>query len=164
MILGKNSITKLLDSGKLEINPFNPDQIGPASIDLTLGNEFRILGRGKVRVVEEIKFPSRSVKQEKYILKPGETVLGITRERISLPSNICAWLQTRSRFARAGLQVHASAAFIQPGANNKTVMEITNLGPFDLELVAGTRICQLILAEVDGKSTYKGKYKNQLKP
>jgi len=164
MILGKHRIAKLIEEGTLDINPFNPDQLGPACVDLTLGNEFRILGKGKVRVTEEIVYPSRLIKQETYILKPGETILGITREKIKLPANICGWLQTRSRFARVGLQVHSSAAFIQPGVHNRTVMELTNLGSFDLELIAGTRVCELILAEVDGRAKYAGKYKNQLKP
>jgi uncharacterized repeat protein (TIGR01451 family) len=37
-----------------------------------------------------------------YLLEPGELVLGITRERITLPEDLCGWLNSRSRFARIG--------------------------------------------------------------
>jgi deoxycytidine triphosphate deaminase len=30
-------------SGNIEIDPFEEDQVGPGSIDLRLGNEFRVL-------------------------------------------------------------------------------------------------------------------------
>ena len=36
--------------------------------------------------------------KSKYIIKPGELVLGITVEKITLPGNICGWLNSRSRF------------------------------------------------------------------
>ena len=35
-----------IESGRLRIDPFSVDQVGPASIDLHLGDEIRVLGRG----------------------------------------------------------------------------------------------------------------------
>jgi dCTP deaminase len=40
-----------------------------------------------------------------YLLKPGETIHGITRERIRLPGDVGGWLEGRSRFARLGLMM-----------------------------------------------------------
>jgi hypothetical protein len=37
------------------------------------------------------------------LIMPGETVLGITRERLRLGPCLCGWLEGRSRFARLGL-------------------------------------------------------------
>ena len=50
---------------------------------------------------------------------------------------------------------------MQPGINNKQVLEIRNIGPLTLKLKPGTKICQLILEEAKGKAKYKGKFKNQ---
>jgi len=33
---------------------------------------------------------------------PGRTGPGITQERITLPEDLCGWLNSRSRFARIG--------------------------------------------------------------
>ena len=35
-------LKKVLDSGLVKIEPLDPAQIGPGSVDLTLGNDFRI--------------------------------------------------------------------------------------------------------------------------
>ena len=35
-----------------------------------------------------------------YVLEPGCTIHGMTRELITLPRNLCAFLEGRSRFAR----------------------------------------------------------------
>ncbi len=165
MILSGDAIRKEIKAGRIKINPFSLDQIGPASIDLTLGEEFRTFIRGKARVTEETEVSAytKSVKQKTYVLAPGESVLGITRESITLPQDICGWLQGRSRFARLGLSVHVTASFIQPGVHNKQVFEITNVGPLTLELVAGERIGQLILERLEGKARYSGKFRDQMR-
>jgi dCTP deaminase len=41
-ILSRNEILKLLEDGQLEVVPLDVEQVGPTSIDLTLGNEFRV--------------------------------------------------------------------------------------------------------------------------
>ena len=60
------------------------------------------------------------------LIMPGETVLGITRERISLGAGLCGWLEGRSRFARLGLMVHISAPFMGPGIDSQQVLEMSS--------------------------------------
>jgi dCTP deaminase len=99
--------------------------------------------------------------EDSFILMPGETVLGITLERVRLPGSICGWLEGRSRFARMGLVIHMTASFVQPGVNNRQVLEIGNLAPFPLVLKPGVRICQLILEHMEGEASYAGRFKDQ---
>jgi dCTP deaminase len=99
--------------------------------------------------------------EESFTLMPSETVLGITHERIKLPPNICGWLEGRSRFARMGLVIHMTASFIQPGINNRQILEIGNLAPFPIVLKPGVRICQIILERTEGKASYQGKFMRQ---
>ena len=150
MILSNVDIKEYLRKGKIQITPApKEEQIGPASIDLTLSNEFwRVkkfkeidLGKTKVKDASE-KFIASNIK-----LKPGEIVLGKTVERITLSNNICGRLEGRSSFARLGLAVHVTSGFIQPGSNNHQVLEIVNLAPYSITIRAGMRISQVIFEE-----------------
>ncbi|MFQ5621435.1 MAG: dCTP deaminase [Candidatus Nanoarchaeia archaeon] len=166
MILAKDALLSAIKKGEIKISPFNNDQVGTGSINLSLGNEFRVFYRHHcaipVREEADFKKITRAIKRDSYVLKPGELVLGITKENVKLADDLCGWIQGRSRFARLGLVIHITAAFIQPGVNNKTVLEIYNAGPCDLELIPGERLCQLIVERTDGKGRYKGKYKSQV--
>ena len=99
-----------------------------------------------------------------FVLMPGETCHGLTRERIRLPNDLCGWLQGRSRFARLGLMVHITAAFIQPGIDNHQALEINNAGPMPLALRPGTRLCQFIFEQCVGEAKYTGRYRVQEAP
>ena len=96
-----------------------------------------------------------------YILKPGALVLGITKETVTLPGNVCGWINSRSRFARIGLMSHIAAPFISPGVSNKQVLEIFNAGNHPINLVPGVKICHLVLQECKGSAMYKGKFRKQ---
>ena len=165
-VLTREEILKEIRQGTIEIEPFEEDQVGPGSIDLHLGNEFRVFKKLRnASIVEDSvsveDLTERLETQESFTLMPGETVLGITLERIKLPANICGWLEGRSRFARMGLVIHMTAGFIQPGINNRQVLEIGNLAPFPLVLKPGVRICQIILERTEGKAYYQGRFMSQ---
>lgn len=165
MILTKDEILKEIKKGRIKIKPFSKDQIGPASIDLSLGNEFRVFKQWKTApVAEDVDYKkfTKLIKVDKSrTLGPEEFILGLTKEKITLPENICGWLTGRSRFARLGLSIHITASFIQPGISNKQVLEIKNVSKMPLILYPGTRICQIILMKTAGKSKYKGRFAKQ---
>jgi dCTP deaminase len=165
-ILTRDEILKEIKQGTIKIEPFSVKQVGPASLDLHLSNEFRIFKR--MRKIIEIRdgtnyedITEKITIDDHLILMPGEMVLGITKEKITLPPNICGWLEGRSRFARLGLLVHISTSFIQPGISNKQCLEITNFSPMPLALYPGTAICQFIFQRTIGKATYEGRFRRQ---
>ncbi|MFC1698203.1 dCTP deaminase [Nanoarchaeota archaeon] len=168
MILTKSAIMREIKLGNLKIEPFDESAIGAGSVDLTLDNKFRIFKkrRGVYNATENASHEEiTSFKEaDKLILKPKELVLGITVEKITLPENICGWLQGRSTFARLGLLVHISAPFMQPGISNKQVLEIYNASTIPIAIYPGTKICQFIFERTEGRATYKGKFANQEKP
>jgi dCTP deaminase len=165
-VLTREEILKEISQGTIEIEPFREDQVGPGSIDLHLGREFRVFKKLRNACVVEDSISVEALTEhleaeESFTLMPGETVLGITHERIRLPADICGWLEGRSRFARMGLVIHMTASFVQPGINNRQVLEIGNLAPFPLVLKPGVRICQIILERTEGKASYQGRFRNQ---
>lgn len=169
MILTRDIILAEIEAGRILVDPFHPDQVGPASIDLHLGDEIRLLEGGPdvIEVDDEADFlaVSRTEKMvEPYLLAPGETIHGITRERISLPGNIAGWLEGRSRYARLGLMIHVTAGFVSPGIQNRQVLEISNLAGRPLRIHAGTRLCQIVLQRCEGSAVYDGRFAKQDRP
>jgi len=165
-VLTGEEILKEIRLGNIEIDPFEEGMVGPGSIDLRLGNEFRVFKKLRNACVVDDGISMEDLTErlevkESFTLMPGETVLGITLERIKLPSTICGWLEGRSRFARMGLVIHMTAGFVQPGINNRQVLEIGNLAPFPLVLKPGVKICQMVLQRTEGEAFYRGKFMNQ---
>lgn len=170
-ILTRDKIKECLRKGQIKIDPLNEVLIGPGSVDLTLGNEFRIFKeKGKTyHLKDDSNF--HDVTEPIYIednnfitIQPGEMILGVSKERITLPSDIAGWLQGRSRFARFGLAVHVTASFMQPGIDNHQVLEIVNLGNSPIALYPGTIICQFIFERCEGEARYEGVFSHQDKP
>jgi dCTP deaminase len=170
VLIGKE-VEKALSEKRIIIEPLDKTQIGPGSIDLTLGNDFRVFK--KHRKIYHIKNHSRfqDITSDVYIedggyivIKPGEMILGITREKITLADNISGRLEGRSRFARFGLAVHVTAGFMHPGIANHQALEIVNLGHSPLALYPGTRICQFVFETCKGRAQYRGRFAKQVKP
>ena len=170
MILTREEILKEIEKGNIKIEPFDISQVQAASVDLHLGNYFRVFKhiRRVIQIRDDIDYADlHTVVTEKIetngplILMPQETVLGITKEKITLPPNIAGWLEGRSSFARLGLLIHISASFIQPGISNHQVLEMTNFGPNPLEIYPGTKVCQIIFERTVGSARYEGRFKDQ---
>ena len=165
-ILTHEVILREIAERRIVVDPFVPDQVGPASIDLHLSNTFWLFENRHVvhEVCEESDFTqlTHSIEaDEGVLLQTGETVLGLTRERVNLAPSLCGWLEGRSRFARLGLAVHVTAGFMQPGIDNRQVLEMTNLGPTPLQLRPGVRICQLVIERCEGEAVYQGRFARQ---
>jgi dCTP deaminase len=168
MILSGEAILKAVESGELVIDPFDPKCVGPGSYDLAVANEFRFFKKAHkiLEVSKDVDYQEETVlitvpNSESFIIMPGECAHAITRETIRMPPDMCAWLQGRSCFARLGLMVHITAAFVQPGVANKQVLEMFNASPIPLALKPGTPICQIIFERCEGRGTYSGRYRAQ---
>jgi len=167
-VLTREAILKELASGNLSITPFDREQLGAASVDLTLGDEIRVIesNDSPIDVVAESDFRNHTRVQRldgPYVLAPGSTIHGITRERIRLPQNLCGFLEGRSRFARLGLMIHVTSAFVQPGVDNRQVLEMSNVSGHPLRIHAGVRLCQLVLMRTEGEARYRGRFAEQEK-
>lgn len=167
-VLTRPYILEAIEKGEIGIEPFEKQNVGPGSVDLRLGTKFRVFDstNGTFDVNEDADYRkiSSSYEGDSILVQPQESILGITQERITLPPNICGWLEGRSRFARLGLMVHISASFMQPGISNQQVLEISNMGHHPMRLHAGTRICQFVFQETKGEARYEGTFKDQGAP
>jgi dCTP deaminase len=167
-VLGREAILAAIESGSISITPFSPGLVGPASVDLTLANSFRVFQKVHqvIEVHEHTDYRELTEKIEvaegrHLLIMPGETILGITRERVRLGPGLCGWLEGRSRFARLGLMVHISAPFMGPAIDSQQVLEMSNFGPAPLAVFPGLPICQFVFQRLEGNERYDGRFAGQ---
>lgn len=159
MALTDTDIVRLLKTGEIKVSPrLKENQINSGSIDLTLGREFWVFKKKYLNgQTVDLRLTSFVQATQKKIagsitLKPGEMCLGVTREKITLTPGLMGRLEGRSRYARMGLAVHVTSALVQPGSDNRQVLEIVNLAPFPIRIHAGMRISQIVLERCESPS------------
>lgn len=153
MILSDRDIKKAIQEGKIKITPkINyQEQLGSCSVDLCLGNVFRVFNHSKCAYIDpREKRLSKNVtkkvvvkKNEPFIMQPGEFVLASTLESLKLSDDLLARLEGRSSLGRLGIAIHSTAAVFDPGWKGKVVIELGNFGKMPVALYPGMRICSL---------------------
>ena len=92
MILSDKTIKKMLESGELSIEPIGPEQIGPASVDLRLGNTF-LTPRATNGVCSLSEPPEYDeVTANEFVVPTRGFVLATTIEGIKLPQHLPAFV------------------------------------------------------------------------
>jgi len=158
MVLSDRDIRKYIKDKKIIIKPA-PDfavQLGSNSLDLRLGNAFRIFDHSKYPYIdpfqknigEEITREVKKKKTEPFIIQPGEFVLGTTIEYVELPDNLVGSLEGRSSIGRLGIMVHSTAASIECGFRGNITLELSNMGKMAVALYPGMRICSVAFMEM----------------
>jgi len=154
MILSDKDIKKYIKGRKIRISPepnFS-EQLGSASLDLRLGNEFRVFDHTRYPFIDTkdaktFKNITQLIKienSESFVFQPAQFILAITLEKIELPNNIAARIDGRSSFGRLGIVIHSTAGHIDPGFKGKINLEMENIGMIPVLLYPGSRICQLV--------------------
>ena len=150
MILSDGTIRRLLDEGRLVIDPIEDAQIQPASVDVRLGPEFLVFRNHTTEVIDPYDKPAdlnervRVPDGTAFILHPGEFVLATTVEAIGLPDDLVARVEGKSSLGRLGLLIHATAGFVDPGwPRGQITLELSNVATLPIKLWPGMRIGQL---------------------
>lgn len=160
MALSNEDIRKCIKSGSIRFTPrLSDDQIGPASVDLTLDSKFcafkkKFTKRTPVDLKKtDFINATFELKAASITIPPGGMCLGVTKEKIRLAKNIIGTLEGRSRYARMGLAVHVTSAMVQPGSDNHQVLEIVNLAPFPVTIHEGMRISQVLFSYLESDTS-----------
>ena len=182
MRLCDTDIIQKLDDGEITIVPRpSNDLISGITVDLTLGNKFRVFQdhhapyidlsgpkEATQKALESVMGDEIVMTEEQaFFLHPGELALAITHESITLPNNLVGWLDGRSSLARLGLMVHVTAHRIDPGWSGNIVLEFYNSGKLPLALKPHMKIGAMSFETMTGPaakpytSRSDAKYKNQ---
>jgi dCTP deaminase len=154
-VLSDGTILQLVQHGRIRIEPWDPSLVQPASIDLRLGDSFRVfhnhrasaidLRRPPENLTEEVVVPA----EDSFVIHPGEFCLGRTLEWVELPDDIVARIEGKSSLGRLGLIVHATAGFCDPGWKGTLTLELNNLTRVPIKLYPGLLIAQLSFMALD---------------
>lgn len=141
------------------------NQLGPSSLDMRLGTDFAILDRSHLshidisgnhsRLRQKLESYTRQVRlrpNQVFYLHPGAFALASTLEFIHLPPNLAARIEGRSSWGRLGLQVHATAGYIDPGFSGVITFELANAGSVPITLKPGLRIGQICFVRMSQPS------------
>jgi dCTP deaminase len=142
LILSDRDIRKQIESGRLIIEPFEPDMVQPSSVDLRVDRIFRVFRNTRYPYID-VRSPMEDLTDvvevtggEAFILHPGEFVLGSTLERVHLPDDLVGRIEGKSSLGRLGLLIHSSL----PGSEPVVLLENGALRPRPIAEIVEKRI------------------------
>lgn len=194
-LLSDKAILEEMENGNVIIDPYSKENLNTSSYDVTLGEFFyreqhpengqavyspwsesdvkRVWGDAQQAPIANEYFPSIHMqipeginKDDRVLLiRPGETILGHTREFIGGRNGITTMMKARSSMGRNFIEVCKCAGWGDVGYFNRWTMEITNNSQhYIIPLPVGRRIAQITFFRV-GKTidldySLTGKYQN----
>jgi dCTP deaminase len=154
-VLSDGTIIRLVEEGRIRVDPWDPGLVQPASVDLRLGDSFRVFHNHRASAID-LRHPPENLTEEvvvprgeSFVIHPGEFCLGRTLEWVELPDDIVARIEGKSSLGRLGLIVHATAGFCDPGWKGTLTLELNNLTRVPIILHPGLEIAQLSFMMLD---------------
>jgi dCTP deaminase len=153
--LSDGTIRRLVDEGRIVIDPWDPEMVQPASVDVRLGDSFRVFHNHRATAIDLREPPANLTEEvtiadgEPFVIHPGEFCLGRTLEWVELADDLVCRVEGKSSIGRLGLIVHATAGFVDPGWKGTLTLEFANLTRVPIKLYAGLPIAQLSFMELD---------------
>jgi dCTP deaminase len=177
VVLSDRTIKRLLDEGRIEIEPYDPELLQPSSVDVRVDRFFRVFHNARYPFID-VREPQEELTElveidddRPFILHPGELVLGSTLERIRLPDDLVARLEGKSSLGRLGLLIHSTAGFIDPGWDGHVTLELMNGANLPITIYYGMKIGQISYLEMTepaetpyGADELGSKYQGQAGP
>lgn len=175
-VLTGQAIREAVKSGKIFIDPWFPEHVGPNSVDLRLSRELLVYRDGYDRhqglpvsrnhlldMRKTNKTWSLRIPEDGLVLEPGVLYLGCTMERTASKFFIPK-VEGRSSVGRLGIKVHLTAGFGDIGFDGRWTLEIEVVHP--VRVYAGERICQVYFTTPHGeiRDLYKGRYQGDTGP
>jgi dCTP deaminase len=177
MVLSDRTITRLIDEGRIVIEPYDASLMQPASLDVRVDRLFRVFRNSRYPYID-VKREQEDLTElvevdgdDAFILHPGEFVLGSTLERVRLPDDLVARLEGKSSLGRLGLLIHSTAGFIDPGWDGHVTLELSNVANLPITIYFGMKIGQLSFVQLTepaetpyGAGALGSKYQGQQGP
>lgn len=148
MFLSDVDIKKNIAGGNITLEPFNKEQLQPASYDIRLGNKFVVNDENVTHVIDPVKKIYAKTREitlkdgDEFVLHPGVSVLGISKEFFG-SDHYLIQVGGKSSLARIGLMIHNTAGIINPGHFLHITFEITNQNNIPIILRPSMEIAQI---------------------
>jgi deoxycytidine triphosphate deaminase len=102
VVLSDGEIRRLIEAGRIGIEPFDATLMQPSSLDVRVDRYFRVFRNSRYPYIdvkqaqEELTELEEVAGEDPFILHPGEFVLGSTLERVTLPDDLVARLEGKA--------------------------------------------------------------------
>jgi dCTP deaminase len=177
VILSDRTLRELIGAGRIVIDPFDPTNVQPSSVDLRVDSLFRVF-RNHTTTVIDVKQDLEDLTElvqvddgDAFILHPGEFVLGSTLERVGVPDDLVARIEGKSSLGRLGLLIHSTAGFIDAGFDGHITLELSNVANLPITIYPGMKIGQVSFLQMTtpaehpyGSAPNRSKYQGQRGP
>jgi dCTP deaminase len=160
VLLSDQDLRKEVESGRLVLDPFDVEMLQPSSFDVRLDRFFRVFNNTKYTHIDpsqqqdELTSLVETPEGERFVLHPGEFVLGSTYEMVTLPDDLAGRLEGKSSLGRLGLLTHSTAGFIDPGFSGHITLELSNVANLPITLHPGMKIGQLCLFKLSSPAEH----------
>lgn len=158
MLLSDRDILAAHDAGEFALDPWSPDMVQPASIDVRLDKYFRVFNNRRYTSVDPAEDQEDLTEMFEvppgapWILHPGEFALASTWEYVTLGGALAARLEGKSSLGRLGILTHSTAGFIDPGFEGHITLELSNISPLPVKLWPGMKIGQMCFFRLSSPS------------
>ena len=155
-VLSDGTILRLVEEGRITIKPWDPERVQPASVDLRLGDSFRVFHNHRTTAID-LREPPANLTEE-VVVEAGRPVRHPPRRVRPRPHARVGRAARRHRredrgqielLGRLGLIVHATAGFCDPGWKGTLTLELNNLTRVPIILHPGLLIAQLSFMTLD---------------
>ena len=177
-VLADRDIRAELESGRVRIDPYDPSDLQPSSVDLHLDRELPRLPQQPVRVhrpAPAAAGPDRAAVDHRTTSRSSCTRASSCSARplewVELPDDLVARLEGKSSLGRLGLLIHSTAGYVDPGWKGTLTLELSNVANLPIALYAGMRIGQISFFRMSspverpyGSKELGSKYQGQSEP
>ncbi len=155
MVLSDFDLLKVIKSGELLVSPLDSGSILGHSISLHLSSELHEISSSSdlVDVKDVSTYPDliAAPRNDFFILERGKVYLSPTLEKVSVPENLCAYIDGTSDLARLGISV-VLCGHVAPGFGGRNgsalVLEIQTHALERVKIYSGMRIANLVISEL----------------
>ena len=160
MLLSDRDILAAQKDGHISLDPWTPEMVQPASIDVRLDRFFRLFYYLALAfVVPAVYLGALSVHfdgapDDAWILHPGVVALGSTWEYVKLDATVAARLEGKSSLGRLGILTHSTAGFIDPGFKGHISLELSNVSTLPVKLWPGMKIGQMCVFQLSAPAEH----------
>ena len=163
MIVSDGTLRRMMAERSIIVEPIEPYQIQPASIDLRLGSHFLKIDENTLENLSlDREPPYVRIDKDEIVIPPHSFLLATTVEFVKIPTHVTAFVEGRSSIGRMGLFIQ-NAGWVDPGFEGTITLELYNANRLPIRLASGRRICQIVFALMDQAAgrPYTGKYQGQ---
>lgn len=107
-----------------------------------------------------------NIRDRGMLIKPKETVLACSKQKVFLPQGFMGMVQTKGSLARMFVFAQCSDSQIDSGFCGRITFELFNASPFNIVLNEGQKVVNLYIMMASDKNVkmYQGKYNNADEP